>query len=363
MGFKRNLSLYVKNFFGWKTNRKIVTFSIDDFGNIVLNSKQARNALEKAGLPVNQTRFSRLDVLENSDDLLGLYEVLSSVRDPDGRNPCFTAFTMSANINFEAIEKNNFTKYEYETLPETFAKLPGYEAAWKHWQEGIDKNLIVPEFHGREHLNVNFLENGLKEKNAFVMTNLKNKSWAALGYDGKIGFTEAYSFNKFTEVDQHREIILDGLKLFKTIFGRNALHFNAPGAREHSSLHPFLFSNGIKMIDSDLIKKEHQGDGIYKTLYFPFGEKTKSGLISVFRNCIFEPSLTENKDWVGSCLKEIDIAFKMGKPANITSHRINFVGGIEQRNRDEGLLQLKILLASIVKKWPDVQFDVMRNII
>lgn len=184
MGFKRNLSLYVKNFFGWKTNRKIVTFSIDDFGNIVLNSKQARNALEKAGLPVNQTRFSRLDVLENSDDLLGLYEVLSSVRDPDGRNPCFTAFTMSANINFEAIEKNNFTKYEYETLPETFAKLPGYEAAWKHWQEGIDKNLIVPEFHGREHLNVNFLENGLKEKNAFVMTNLKNKSWAALGYDG-----------------------------------------------------------------------------------------------------------------------------------------------------------------------------------
>ncbi len=358
-----HLTSYLKNLPGSRTKKRVVCFSIDDFGNVFLHSKKARKELEKEGLPVDQTRFSRLDILENSDDLLGLFEVLSSIQDSEGRSPCFTAFTTSANINFEAIEKNNYTKYEYETLPETFSKLPGYETAWKQWQEGIEKKLLVPEFHGREHLNINYLENGLKEKDPFILANLRNKSWAALGYSGKVGFTEAYSFNKFAEVEQHREIILDGLKLFKNIFGRNALHFNAPGAREHSSLHPFLFSNGIKMIDSDLIKKEHQGDGIFKTLYFPFGKKTKTGLISVFRNCVFEPSLTENKDWVGSCLKEIDIAFKLGKPANITSHRINFVGGIEQKNRDEGLLQLKNLLTSIVKKWPDVQFDVMRNII
>ena len=44
------------------------------------------------------------------------------------------------------------------------------------------------------------------------------------------------------------------------------------------------------------------------------------------------------------------------RPAIISSHRLNFIGAIETINRDNHLIELKILLNNIVKQWPDVEF-------
>lgn len=346
----------IKNIPGYRTRQKKVAFSVDDFGNIFLHSKAARESLRKAGLPVDQSRFSQLDILETKEDLTGLYDILSAVKDVHGHNTCITAFTTCANIDFDTIENTNFTGYHYQSLPDTFSSMPGYEGTWEVWQEGIKNKLFFPEFHGREHLNVKFLERGMEMKNPHVMTNLKNRSWAALGYYGRIGFTEAFSFNYFSETERHKEIIADGLDLFEKVFGRKASHFNAPGAREHRSLHDIIKAKGVQLIDADFFRDEFQGDGKFKKLYNPFGSKNKAGLKTVFRNCVFEPSLNERTDWVDSCLKQIEIAFRWGKPANISSHRVNFVGGIEPSNRDSGLKELKRLLTEIVKKWPEVQF-------
>lgn len=354
---------YIKNLPGWQTNEKIVCFSVDDFGNVFLHSKQARENLRKAGLNTDMSRFSAFDILENTDDLTGLYEVLSSVKDQTGQTARFTAFTVSANIDFEAIEKNDFSNYVYCRLPETFSSLPGYENAWKTWVEGIEKGFLVPEFHGREHLNVRFLEEGMARKDPHVLANLQNHSWAALGYNGLVGFTEAFAFNRFSEVETHHDIIKDGLRVFESVFGRKARHFNAPGAREHHSLHGTIMSQGLCMIDADFIHKEHQGDGIFKRIFNPFGHKNKAGLTTVFRNCVFEPSLSEKSDWVDSCLKEIQAAFTCRKPAHISSHRVNFVGGIDPGNRDRGLGELKRLLKAIITKWPDIQFKVINEVI
>jgi hypothetical protein len=351
-----SLKTYIKNIPGWRTTKKIVCFSVDDFGNVFLHSRQAREALRRQGIPIDQSRFSRLDILENEDDLNGLFEVLASVKDSKGKHACFTAFTMSANIDFDAIEKNNYSKYEYKSLSETFDSLPGYEKVWSLWKEGIRQGLLIPEFHGREHLNIHFLEEGMAKRDPIIMANLRNRSWAGLGYMGNIGFTEAFSFNHFEEVEKQHDIIRDGLSLFEKLFDRKARHFNAPGAREHHSLHQTIKEGGLTMIDADILKAEHQGERRYKNIYNPFGRKNEAGLITIFRNCIFEPSLPEKSDWVDSCLKEIEIAFRVGKPANITSHRVNFVGGIEPANRDFGLNELKRLLKTIIKKWPDVAF-------
>ena len=57
-----------------------------------------------------------------------------------------------------------------------------------------------------------------------------------------------------------------------------------------------------------------------------------------------------------SCLSEIEISFKWKKPAIISSHRVNYVGGLSLKNRDNGLIQLEKLLIMITKKWPDVEF-------
>lgn len=53
---------------------------------------------------------------------------------------------------------------------------------------------------------------------------------------------------------------------------------------------------------------------------------------------------------------QIRTAFMYQKPAVICTHRINYIGGILAANRDRGLRDLKRLLATITKKWPDVRF-------
>jgi hypothetical protein len=64
----------------------------------------------------------------------------------------------------------------------------------------------------------------------------------------------------------------------------------------------------------------------------------------------------DNRDWVDSCLGEINAAFRWRKPAVISSHRVNYIGAHYPDNRDRGLRELKRLLKAIVQKWPEVEF-------
>jgi hypothetical protein len=75
----------LKNCIGWKTHRKIVVFSVDDYGNVRVNSKQARTNMDAAGMKI-YSRFDSLDTLETKQDLEQLYEVLSSVKDKNNRS-------------------------------------------------------------------------------------------------------------------------------------------------------------------------------------------------------------------------------------------------------------------------------------
>ena len=46
----------------------------------------------------------------------------------------------------------------------------------------------------------------------------------------------------------------------------------------------------------------------------------------------------------------------MGKPAIISSHRLNYVGFIDEKNRDSTLKLLDEILKRVLKKWPEVEF-------
>jgi|GEM_PF-6332554 len=46
MGFKSIITNYIKNIPGWKSNRKLLVFAVDDYGNIRLSSKAAREKLK-----------------------------------------------------------------------------------------------------------------------------------------------------------------------------------------------------------------------------------------------------------------------------------------------------------------------------
>lgn len=359
---KQTLANHIKNTIGWRTRRKLVVISVDDYGNVRLDSKDARRKMDKAGLKIH-SRFDAFDTLENREDLEALFEVLSSVKDKNDNPAVFTPFAMPCNIDFEAMKEDGYQKYIYEPLPETYSKLSlkdpkAYEGAWELWNEGIEKGLMKPQFHGREHLNLEVLEMKLKNKDKEVLSALDNRSYTSLSSSGfdNISFTAAFEFENKNRNDFFESIIEDGLNKFEQVYGYRSTHFNPPGGREHPIIHEFLAKNGIKYLDTPFLKSEHQGKGKYRKILNWTGKKTHYDQIYQVRNVVFEPTQERGIDWVDYSFKQVEAAFYWNKPAIISSHRVNFCGHIDPKNRKKGLNELKILLKRIVSKFPDVEF-------
>lgn len=357
MSIKNIISQNVKNVVGWKTKRKIVVISADDYGNVRVASREARERLDKAGLK-NFVPFDKYDSLENEEDLLALYDTLNSVKDKNGNPAVITAYSVPANINFEKMIESGYSEYHYELLPETYSKLPGYQNVHALWKEGISNKLLVPQFHGREHLNLKVLMHLLNQKDKEVMACFANRSYTSISSKPfpTIGYTAAFDFYDFKENEGFKDIITDGLNQFEKVFGYRAEYFNPPAAKFSSSLHETLSRNGIKYMDAARFHSEHLGSGKYKRKYYYTGKKNSSGITFMVKNCVFEPVNNPSMDWSQFCLNQIETAFKWNAPANIGTHRINFCGNVEPENRKNGLTHLKNLLKKIVAKWPDVEF-------
>jgi hypothetical protein len=107
---------------------------------------------------------------------------------------------------------------------------------------------------------------------------------------------------------------------------------------------------------------------LFKTSIRYTGMRSNSGIKHLVRNAFFEPSLLTSNNNVEECLKRIEIAFLIRKPAIIGSHRINFMGSLDEKNRTDNLKNFRKLLQEIITRWPDVEFmssdqlaDLMNN--
>lgn len=351
-----------KNIIGWKTKRKIVVLSVDDYGNVRVNSKQARANMDAAGLKI-YSRFDLLDTLETKQDLEQLFAVLNSVKDKNGRSAVFTPFALPCNIDFEKMAADDYRHFYYENLPVTYSKLAkeqpeAYDGAWELWQEGISKGFLKPQFHGREHLNLLVLNDKLIKRDPQLLAALKNKSFTSISDDDypTMSSTAAFDFFDVNDNEQFKPIIKEGLQLFEEVYGYRSKYFTPPVYQIHHSLFSTLKENGIEYIDLGLVRKEHQGQNNYTTSLNYIGKQTKEGLTIMVRNVVFEPTEDRGLDWVNFTMKQIARSFRWNKPAIISSHRVNFCGHIDPKNREKGLTALKNLLDEIVKKWPDVEF-------
>lgn len=355
---RQRFLLHLKNSFGWTTNRKIVVFSVDDYGNVRLASKSARERLISKGLRLDRNRFDQFDSLDTASDLSALFEVLSSVKDSNGKHAVFSPFALPANIDFEKMEEEGYQCFYYEELPATLNRLPEYQGTWDLWNEGMSQGIFIPQFHGREHVNLKFLNHFLKEKHPLVIASLQEKSWAGLDFSPfpSIDYVSAFSFVSNDDLPQLENIIIDGLKVFERVFGFRAKQFNAPGTPANSFLEEILYKNGISILDTSFLTKEHKSNGKYKRKIRFQGQRNRFNQVYQMRNSVFEPTQRDSDAWINRTMYEIETAFSWRKPAVISSHRVNFCGHIDERNRAQGLSKLKELLNAIVNKWPDVEF-------
>ena len=354
----KNLS----NLPGWVTSRHIIVIESDDWGSIRMSSKQAFENFKKAGIPVDKNHFNTNDALESNEDLELLMEALSKHKDKTGRPPVITGANIVANPDFEKIKESNFNNYYYESVIDTYKRYPVHDKVDRLWQEAIANRLLMPIFHGREHLNaqrwLRSLQQGCKATHLAFENGVTGIS---IGFDDEKlpNYQAAFDIDSLGDIPYQKEVIQSGTQLFEKLYGFKSKFFIPTNGPFNNSLENTVKQCGIHYLGTSKIQMEPLGNGLNKKHFRYLGKRSKNGLIYMTRNSFFEPSSTSSlssKDWVNDCLAEIEIAFRWHKPATISSHRVNYIGWINPKNRSNGLKKLDELLAQIIKKWPDVEF-------
>lgn len=362
-GIKSALRVNVSNIPGWRTKRHIVVIESDDWGSIRMSSKEAFDRMLKAGMPVDRSHYNLYDSLECNDDLEQMYETLSKFKDSTGRYPVITGVNVVANPDFEKIKTNNFSEYIYEPYTETCKRYSNHDRVYDLWKEGIEKRLMVPIFHGREHLNAQFWMRALRDKNKSTLVGFENEVTGMPGIKGEKlpDFQAAFQIDTINDLVYQKEVLKTGLDLFEELYGYRSRYFVPTNGPFNNTLEKDLNEHGVKYINTGKKQKEPLGNGQYKINTRFIGDENQYGQIYITRNCFFEPSSSgfekpANTDWINNCLKEIEIAFRWRKPAVISSHRVNYIGYLHTENRERSLSQLSELLSKMLKKWPDIEF-------
>jgi hypothetical protein len=354
---KSSLINNLKNIPGPSSRRKLVVFECDDWGGIRTPSLDVYKKMESLGMVRSDCRY-RLDTMATVEDLDQLFGILEGQKDMNGNAAVMTPVCNLSNPDFEKIRQSGFREYHYERFTRTLERYNRGAGVLKLWKEGMDRGIFVPEMHGREHLTVQIWLRMLREGNRDLLYAFDHgfTSLELTGMNqGALGFRAEFFFDSREQLPFLENSIRDGAALFREEFGYTPRVFVPSNAIFHPDLEPSVAAGGIKFLNIWHLNPVPDGSGGLSTKYYRNGKTTASGLTYYVRNCAFEPADPDYKG-VESTLRQIQAAFRWNKAAIISTHRVNFVGGIDPRNRSKGLSELSSLLKAIIKRWPEAEF-------
>ncbi len=345
---------------GKRIPQKWVLIESDDWGSIRTASKESQNKLIQKGYPELESPFNKYDALESNSDLEALLEVLHSVKGSDGKPANITFNTVMTNPDFDAMRACNFQEYQYEHFYDTLAKYPQHDKVIKLYQQGINSNCITPQFHGREHVHFKNWTRALQKGEKGVLDAFEERMFTVHNRDlvtCKDFYLDAWGMHNTEDERAIGAAIKEGLHIFEETFGFKSKSAIAACFSMSKHAEKVLLEAGVKHIQGAYIQDRitEEGLGIEKVKHF-MGKKNENGQFFTIRNANFEPTLNPNIDWVNTVLEDVYWAFFWGKPAIINSHRLNYIGSLEEKNRTQTLVLLKEILKRIVQKWPEVCF-------
>ncbi len=252
-----------------------------------------------------------------------------------------------------------FETYHREGFYDTYRRYHGDDLT-QLWRAAIDERLICPQFHAREHLNVGLwledLRKGLPEtrlafQNEFCGLTVRTTSKRQNNY------LAAYWPESTAHLRDIAAILSEGLDEFRKTFGTESRSFVACRYIFPKELETVLCNEGVELLKGQRGQSMPSMDGSrLSTRRIYTGKVNDLGQRYCVRNVFFEPHEDANIDWVAAALQKIDEAFAFRKPAVVSTHRINFVGGLSVKHRDRSLRLLEQLLSQIVLRWPQVEF-------
>jgi len=351
----RNLT----NAVGWRSLRKLVVFESDDWGAIRTPDRDTYNRLLRAGIRVDLSAYDRLDCLENREDFQALMNVISDHRDASGRPAVFTFNTVLGNPDFEAIRRDEFNSFHHQDLFKSYRYYHD-EDLEPDWRKAIEEGLIRPQFHGREHLNVPLwmfdLRMGHTATTAAFNLQFYGLTTATSSARQK-NYLAAFWAESVAQLQSAKERLTIGMELFKDTFGYLSTTFTPCNFVLPAELLSILSADGVGLIQGQrgqFVPDPMGGHGYIRRAFT--GQKSNFGPLYSVRNVMFEPFESARADWVDRAMREISGAFRFGKPAIVSSHRVNYAGGMSQQHRNRSLRLLNQLLAEIRGRWPDVEF-------
>lgn len=349
----------ILNIPGWKTRRKILVIESDDWGSIRSN-KSSHFSLLQSGAPIENDLYSRFDKLESENDLNHLFEVLSKFKDFNGKNLVFTANTVMGNPDFEKIESANFEKYYWEYFTDTLSKEYPNKNVNSLWFQGVDNGFFKPQFHGREHINVASWLKDLKSNNKFALLAFYNKSFCyPVSLSGKRKRKNHMASFDFSGPEQKRKVLAaieEGLLAFKDVFKFSSDTIIAPcyvWSRDVESLTSHYGVTGIQGIRFQYHPSQAKH---YKRRIHFTGQKNTFNQRYLVRNAFYEPTHFGVSKCIKSIIDRAKLFFLLGIPLIIGSHRVNFMGGMDEKNRDANINGLDKLIKELLINFPDIEF-------
>ncbi len=357
---KNTISRNFQNAIGWRTNRKLLVIESDDWGSIRMPSKISYNNLLKLGIPVDKSPYNRLDILETEEDLLALFDVIDQIKDNTGKNLKITANSIMANPDFEMIKQVGFEDYHYINLEDTYQRYNGNLRALELIKEGLSKNFFIPQLHGREHLHPLEWLKALQQGDQETLYAFREEVWGHPDtyFNNKMNFSSAFHTLNKDHINFARTALFEASAMFENIFGFKSESFIAPRYIWDKNLEGILNENGVKYLQGKIVQLSPIPDNPnkFKKKINYLGKKNEFCQTYLTRNVFFEPGQAPKFDWVNDALNRIRIAYQWNKPAIISMHRINFVGGLDVQNRTANLNLLQILINKVMVEYPDVEF-------
>lgn len=357
---KQKLSRLLSPFRGFHTSRKIVVIESDDWGAVRTSSKKAFDDLVTKGYPLEKSPFSKYDALETNQDIEFLIEALNSIKNAKGQCPKMTLNYIVANPDFSEIKKNGYNKYFYETSAQTASRYSNSDNLEELYKQGLQSKVFQVQLHGREHVNYNRWLRGLREGLPYLHDAFEHEMFSLRWEEPPLyanEYMDAFNVDNQSELEERKKAVNEAARMFESRFSFRSKSFIACCYIWHREMHQELFKNGVEYIQGLPIQHEPKlaNGNDYTHLPRYMGEKNRIGQVFLTRNAFFEPSVKES-GVVSSALRRVDLAFRLRKPAIISSHRLNFIGRIFPENRDRNIELLRELLIGIVKRWPNVEF-------
>jgi len=318
-------------------------------------NRETQRHLMAQGYQIERCVYNSFDTLERDADIEKLGTVLQEVKDQAGRHPIFTLNFLTRNPDFEKIKATDYQGYFSKSVLDTYLNNRGSEQVFQLIQNGIKEGVFFPQFHGREHLDVTKWMTLLQQQHPDFIRLFNLQMWGfgpKLIPDLTFNIQAALASQGVLASANQESMLREGMADFEALFGfrsRSFIPTNFVISDSHKSV---LAQEGVIGLQGERFELGNAGGKQFRYT----GQRNAFRQVNWVRNVSFELLENQGRDLVSQSLREIETAFRWGKPAVVTSHRINFVGGLNQKSADQGIESLGTLLKMIVAKWPDVEF-------